>query len=143
MNDHITHRSIKNLRHVLRANAAFSMVSGVTALLGGSWISRELGIDHSMLTRLIGAGLIGFAAAVAAISRLDERRLTAEALLVSIADATWVLGTIAVVLAGWLNTTGALAMSLIALVVADLGATQLWFRAKALGDDRERRPATV
>lgn len=120
------------LRLVLRANATTSIAGGAIALIAGSWVSRELGIDHVALTRLLGAGLIGFALLVLGIARADERRLLSESLLVSIGDAAWVVGTIVVVAAGVLTTTGNIVAALVALAVADFGVTQLWFRSRAV-----------
>lgn len=120
------------LRLVLRANAATSIASGAIALIAGSWVSRELGIDHVTLTRLLGAGLIGFALLVLGIAGSNERRLLSESLLVSMGDAAWVVGTIVVVTTGALTTTGNIVAALVALAVADFGVAQLWFRARAL-----------
>lgn len=120
------------LRLVLRANAATSIAGGAIALIAGSWVSRELGIDHVTLTRLLGAGLIGFALLVLGIAGSNERRLLSESLLVSMGDAAWVVGTIVVVTTGALTTTGNIVAALVALAVADFGVAQLWFRARAL-----------
>ena len=143
MTNHTTQPAVDRLRFVLRANATFSFASGTAALLGGSWISRVFGIDHVLLTRLLGAGLLGFAALVMAISRLDEPRLRTEAALVSAADAAWVLGTVVVLLTGSLSTAGNVVMAVVALVVADFGATQLWFRSRAFGDRPDLHTATT
>jgi hypothetical protein len=121
------------LRLVLQANAAFSFVSGVVALVAGSWVSEQLGIDHVLITRLLGAGLIVFAGDVVFVSRRPELKLLTESALVSIADFTWVAGTAVVLLTGVLNTTGAVVATVIAVAVADFGTTQLWFRSKTLG----------
>lgn len=122
---------INRLRLVLRANATTSIAGGAVALIAGSWVSRELGIDHVALTRLLGAGLIGFALLVLGIAGSNERRLLSESLLVSMGDAAWVVGTIVVVASGVLTSTGNIVAATVALAVADFGVTQLWFRSRA------------
>jgi len=120
------------LRLVLRANATTSAAGGAIALVAASWVSRELGIDHVVLTRVLGAGLVLFALQVLMISRASEPRLLTESLFVSAGDAAWVIGSIVVILTGVLSSTGNLVIGLVALGVADFGATQLWFRSKAV-----------
>lgn len=124
-------RAVARLRLVLRANAAFSLVGGVVALVAGSWLSRELGIDHVVLTRLLGVGLIAFAINVALIARAREPRLLTEALLVSIGDAAWVVATIAVVASGVLTSAGNVVAILVGLAVADFGIAQFVLRRQA------------
>lgn len=123
--------AIHRLRLVLAANATFSVVGGVIALVAGSWVSRELGIDHVALTRLLGAGLILFGIDVAVVSRTAERRLLPAALAVSAADAAWVFGTVIVLATGVLSSTGAIVAIVVGLAVADFGTAQAWLRAKA------------
>jgi hypothetical protein len=123
--------AVTRLRRVLTANAAFSLAGGFTALVAGSWVSAQLGIDHVVLTRLLGFGLVLFAADVLRISRLPEASLLGRAALVSAADAMWVLATIVVLATGVLSTTGAIVAAAVGLVVADAGATQLWLRRRA------------
>ena len=125
----ITNRS----RLVLRANAAFSTVGGLIAVVAAGWLSDVSGIDHVTITRLGGIGLLVFAADVYRQSRLPEHRLPFALLQTSIADASWVVAT-AIVLAlvdltGW----GVVGAIVIAVAVADFGATQLWLRSKLTG----------
>lgn len=125
----LTHRS----RLVLRANAAFSTVGGLIAVVAAGWLSDVSGIDHVAITRLGGVGLLLFAADVYRQSRLPEHRLPFALLQTSIADVSWVVAT-AIVLAlvdltGW-GVAGAI---VIAVAVADFGATQLWLRSKLVG----------
>lgn len=128
------------LRLVLRANAAFSLVSGTIALFAASWVSREVGIDHVLITRLLGVGLIVFGADVAHVSRSREPRLLRDAALISAADLSWVIVTAGIVLSSMLTTTGNIVAVVLALAVADFATMQLWFRSKALAP---RGTATV
>jgi len=129
--------ALHRLRLVLAANAVFSMTSGLIALVAGSWMSRTLGIDHVVLTRILGAGLVLFGTAVGLLSRLAENRLVPGALVVSIADASWVVGTVLVVATGVLTGAGNMIAIAVGLVVADFGAAQYRLRSKLA------RPATL
>lgn len=123
--------AIHRLRLVLAANAIFSIAGGMIALIAGSWVSREFGIDHVALTRILGAGLVLFGFDVGVLSRLAEDKLLPGALVVSIADAAWVGGTIVVVATGVLSGAGNVVAVVIGLAVADFGASQYWLRSKA------------
>jgi hypothetical protein len=124
--------AIHRLRLVLAANAIFSITGGLIALVAGSWLSRELGIDHVGLTRILGAGLVLFGIDVGVLSRLAEDRLVPGALVVSLADASWVAGTVVVVATGVLTGAGNVVAIAIGLAVADFGVAQYWLRTKAV-----------
>ena len=122
------------LRTVLRINAATSLAGGLVAAVATGWVSETLGVDHLAITRIVGIGLILFAANVAYASTRPEPRLLAETRLISAGDAAWVLATIVVLASGILTTAGVVVASLVGLAVADLAIAQLWFRSKAGAD---------
>ena len=125
-----THR----LRLVLRLNATTSFVGGAIAAIAAGWVSETLGIDHVAITRIVGIGLILFAADIAHLSTRDRDRLLSETRLVSAADAAWVIATVVVLAAGILTTTGVVTAVVLGLGVADFGMAQLWFRSKAIAE---------
>ncbi|MEL7210238.1 MAG: hypothetical protein AAGK32_18740 [Actinomycetota bacterium] len=116
------------LRLALRANAVFSVVTGAVALLAAPAVGGLLGVDAVWLIRLVGAGLLGFAAFVVWASQLDPARLRQEALQISIADLGWVGATIVALVAGTFSGSGPLVAALVGLAVLDLALAQLWFR---------------
>ena len=122
--------TVSRSRLVLRANATFSTVSGLIAVLAAGWVSDASGIDHVALTRLGGVGLLLFAAEVFRQSRLPEQKLPFALLQTSIADASWVIATIVVLALVDFTTGGVVGAIVIAAAVADFGATQLWLRSK-------------
>ncbi|MDG2028892.1 MAG: hypothetical protein P8J50_17470 [Acidimicrobiales bacterium] len=77
------------------------------------------------------------------IARASEPRLLSEALLVSLGDAAWVLGTVVVVASGVLSTTGNVVAIVVGLAVADFGTAQFVFRPKALRADRSPQPVAA
>jgi hypothetical protein len=142
MDDTPTH-ALQRLRRTLRANAAFSTAGGTTALVAGPWVSRTLGVDHVALTRVLGVGLLGFAVIVLATARADATRLLRDSLLVSLADALWVLGTAVVVMTGALTPTGDVVAVILAVAVADFGTAQYRFRSRSMARHRQLGAATV
>lgn len=122
--------SIRRSRLVLRANAAFSTAGGLLAVIAASWLSDVSGIDHVLITRLGGVGLLLFAADVYRQSHLPEHRLPFALLQTSIADAAWVVATVVVLTVVDMTTWGAIGAVVIAVAVADFGITQLWLRSQ-------------
>lgn len=123
-------RGESGLRTALRLNAGFSLLTGLIATIAAGWVADRLGIEQTWLVRTIGIGLLGFAAGLVFISGLSAPVVRTQALQISIADFGWVAATIVVIAAGWLSTTGAIVMALIAVVVADFGLLQLWQRRR-------------
>lgn len=115
----------RQLRLILRTNAAFSLLSGVVAIVAAEPVSELLGVDVSWLVRLVGVGLVGFAGGVLLIARAAPGRLHASALLVSAADFGWVAATAVVIAGGWLAGGGVAMLGVVALVVAAFGIEQL------------------
>lgn len=128
--------SLTPLRTVLRINAGFSALSGVAAVVAARSVGDLLGVgdsspvDETLVIRLVGAGLLVFAALVAALSTADPDRLVRDVVIVSAADVGWVVATIVAVALGWFSTTGVVVMGLVALVVAAFALEQLWFRRR-------------
>lgn len=123
----------RRLRTVLRLNAGFSLATGLAGLVAGGPVADLLGVDQVWLVRLVGGGLVGFAAAVVAVASAGRPVLHRWSGAISAADFGWVVATVAVLTAGWLSTAGAVVMALIGLLVLDLGVGQLMARRR-MGD---------
>jgi hypothetical protein len=113
---------------VLRLNAGFSALTGLVALVAGGPVADLIGIGQVWLVRSTGAGLLGFAAAVALVAAAPRPALTHWSRLISVADLAWVVGTVGVVAAGWLASAGVVLLGLVAVVVLDLAIGQLLAR---------------
>ena len=118
------------LRTVLKANAAFSLLGGVVAVAAGAVVADLLDVNV-WLVRVIGAGLVIFAADVWWVARRPANQITTYARLVSAADASWVVGTVVVIALGLVSTAGAIVLAVVAAAVADFGALQWYASAKA------------
>jgi hypothetical protein len=93
-------------------------------------VADTIGTTQVGLTRLVGVGLIGFASLVLSACTLPADRMRVEALLISLADLTWVGATIAVLVTGELNATGTGLAIVVATAVLDFGLAQLRFRRR-------------
>lgn len=120
----------RNLRRTLLVNTTLSVLTGAAALVAGGPVADLLGVDQVWLIRLLGAGLLAFAAGVFLAARSDRDALITWSLEISIADFAWVAGTIAVVALGWLSTTGVIVMAIVGADVLTLGTVQLLNRSR-------------
>jgi hypothetical protein len=120
--------SVKNqkpLRYALRGNAIFSVICAITLIVECQMIARLIGIGHADLYLALGIGLGLFAARLVCLS-LGSAISTLQALIVSISDALWVVGSIAIlmVFSADLTMTGIFIIAAIAICVAVFGALQ-------------------
>lgn len=122
-----SHASAKRtLKNTLRANAGFSLLSGVLMLAFGGEIAEVLGSVDVTLIRVLGGGVAAFGLAVGWMSMRPAVR-ERDARLVSSLDWAWVAGSAIVLLAypavfsplGWWLVFG------VAIVVADFAIIQL------------------
>ena len=117
----------QRLRNALRLNAFTSTLGGFVCVMAGGWTSAILGTGHAGLVRLVGLGLVVFAADVAAVGGSRMSRLSRWSPVVSVADAVWVAATVATIAAGWYSTVGVFIVAAVAMMVGGFGVAQ--FRA--------------
>lgn len=129
-------QSASQLRTIMRANAAFSTITGIVGLLAGGPVAEFLEVDQVWFIRLLGAGLLGFAGFTFTISRSGWSVLRTWSQIISFNDLGWVAGTILVIAMDWLSTKGAIVMGLIAIGVLDFGLLQLRARSRANAQER-------
>ncbi len=117
--------SMLPLRTVLRANAAFSLLSGTILAAGSTALDDVLGIPTLWLATL-GVGVVAFGLIVRRISEPDQVR-RGSALLVVGADIAWVIGTAAVLLGfpELLSIAGRWTFGIIGLFVLDFALLQV------------------
>lgn len=118
------------------ANASFSALTGVGALIGAETLTRQFGMAQSWILTALGAGLVMFEIAVAVGTTWARRsaephhHLAILALEVSIADIAWVAATALVVLLAGMTAVGNVVAIVAAVFVADLAVIQLRYRSK-------------
>jgi len=111
------------LRTALRGNAAFSSACGASSIVWSTPLGAALGIDPPFALVALGAQLLAFALFLAWLAS-RESIPPAFALSVVAADALWVIGTIPILVAGLLTTTGSWTAFAIANVVACFAVVQ-------------------
>jgi hypothetical protein len=114
------------LRAALTANATFSAASGLALTAAPGALGTALGLDAPLVLRAVGIGLLGFAVFIAMLLRGD-RIPEAEAKLVTVGDAGWVLGTAGLLAAkpDLFSAQGTAIVIAVAAVVALFGTLQL------------------
>jgi hypothetical protein len=111
------------LRTALRANAGFSGLCGVTALIAASSLQASLGIEDERLLPVTGVSLVFFCGLLVF---LVTRKIIkpAFAMAIVVMDVLWVLTTpVPLLLSGWLTGLGVgviVALSLVVLTFAGL-----------------------
>jgi ribosome-associated toxin RatA of RatAB toxin-antitoxin module len=114
------------LTRALLANALFSVTSGLTFLLRSDAIAELIGLGPSWLYATIGGGLIGFALCVTLVA-LRKPINAFLAMLISLADLLWVIGTALLFVLAYaqMRPLGAAVLAAIAAVVLLFAILQL------------------
>ena len=115
-------RNYGTLTNALAANAVFSGLTGLAALALAGSLSDALGPPAWSL-RLLGAGLLVFAALTAHEARAPRKAATWQIIA---ADAGWVIAAAIVVAVSpaWLTATGRAVLVGVTLVVAAVATAQ-------------------
>ncbi|MGF1661868.1 MAG: SRPBCC family protein [Kineosporiaceae bacterium] len=114
------------LRTALRANVLFSTAGAVLLLVAGPVVAGPWGLGPAWLPAVVGAGLVAFALVVARLAvQPAGPRLRRGTVAVTVADLTWVLATVVVLL--WVPPRPSGVVVLVALAggVAALAAAQI------------------
>ena len=135
----MNHDTIR-LRRALFANAAFSGITGLTALALAPVLAESLG-PPAWALRSLGAGLVVFAVLVAREGRRPRRAGTIQ---IIVADAAWIVVAILLIAIAptWLTDTGRVTLAAVTLVVA-AAATAQWRGLRAAGSARAVRSPDV
>ena len=120
-------QSDRMLRTTLKINGVFTAASGLALVIFAGPLARLMtpstavaGLSVDTILMLLGAGLIVFGIAAAAIGRGAEVSVPlAQAIFW--ADVAWVVGTVVLLLAAgsWFSLAGLIAVIVVGLVVAD------------------------
>lgn len=105
------------LRRVLFVNAIVSGFTGLVVFLFADAVDRLIGSEAPVIVRVVGGGLVLFAAVVYATGRSQGDRLRSGARLIMILDVAWVAASVAAVVAGWFSTAGNVVVLAVAAVV--------------------------
>jgi hypothetical protein len=114
------------LREALIANAMFSVATGAVMIIAGGSVASFLGIEASWMVRLVGAGLLPFAVAVA-VSARPQNLAARSAFAISAADFVWVLASMVLVLfrPDLLSPAGTISVAVVAVIVTGFASVQV------------------
>jgi hypothetical protein len=116
------HDSTIFLRRSLQLDGVASGLTGLLLLVAAGPISTLIGVSAPVVARIVGAGLVAFAAALV----WNARRATVargEVVLTVALNVTWVVGSAVLIVLGPLTLLGNLAVAAVAAAV--LGFTVL------------------
>lgn len=140
-------RSAQRLRNTLRVNAATSLVAGLILSSAPGALDRILGTGHPGWTRVVGVGLVVFAADVAVVAGMRTTRLSRWSPAVVVADLVWVVASLATIAGGWFDPRGAVVVAATAAVVGTFAALQWRHLAgiprSGIADIDERPPIEI
>lgn len=105
------------LRRVLRLNAASCVVSGAALTAVAGPIDDLLDTGHPGWVRVVGLGLLPFAAFCWWVSAGSIERLRKETPAIVAGDVAWVVASIVTVLLGWYSGGGVAVVLAMAVVV--------------------------
>jgi len=124
--------SVPQLNRVLTANAVFSLCSGLILLAAAEPLAALLGAGAPLLYRIVGAGLLLFAADI--VWHVRKGLSFAKGLYFVLGDFLWVAASAYLLFARphVFSAEGRLIMGLVALIVLGFGACQdvYLFRAR-------------
>lgn len=115
---------MNELTTLLRANGAFSAVSGAALLAGAGALDGTLGLETWFLA-VCGVALLGYGATLWLVARTEP--VVAAAQFATIMDAAWVVGA-SIILIGFpsaMTTLGRTALVAVSVVVADFALLQI------------------
>lgn len=123
------------LRLVLRANALNCIVfGGLLAAIPGT-VDELLNTGHPEWVRLVGLGLLPFAALCLWLSNQSAETLIAQTPGIVAGDVGWVLASVVTILLGWYSGGGIAAVVAMAVVV-DVFAVLQWSAWRKLRSTR-------
>lgn len=116
---------MNELKLWLRANATFSILSGLVLIFGNRFLQGFFGFENAYIFPVLAIGLLIFGGSVYLVSRqqpIDAKQVNS----ISIADAGWVLGSVLLcVFRPFGLTTGAyVVIIIVALIVLLFGIQQ-------------------
>ena len=119
----MTNRPQTRLKWLLGLNLGLSTISGLTATFASATVASFTGLGPIWVVTAVGIGLLIFAAGIAfTIWRLR----IGQALIISILDLLWVLGTLPLpLIPGFLTDNGVMFVIVLAILVGGFGLFQL------------------
>src|SRR5262249_47697859 len=109
------------LRVLLRTDSVICLVGGGAVTVFARPVADALDLDRAVGVRSVGLVLVGYGIVLAVLARATPRTVELAGRLTALADASWVVGTVALIGAGAFSFGGDIIVALAAIPVAALG----------------------
>ncbi len=123
----IQNNKLHFLRRVLQANGVFCSVSGLVFIAAARPLAEFLGLDWPLVLVVTGIVLVPYGLALFQMVTRDAL-IRQVAMIAIVLDIVWVIDSIVLLLFDWVPFTigGKWAIAIVALIVADFAATQIY-----------------
>jgi hypothetical protein len=112
---------IGRLRVLLRTDSVICLVGGGALTVFARSVADALDLDRAVGVRSVGLFLVGYGVILAVLARATPRSVEVAGRLTALADASWVIATVALVGAGTFSFRGNIIVAIAAIPVAALG----------------------
>jgi hypothetical protein len=134
---------IGRLRALLKLDSAICLIGGVAVIAFAAALADRLGVDNSVAVRFVGVFLVVYGSVLALLARAKAPVVKIAGRLTALADASWVLGTVALVAVGVLSAGGDIIVAVAAIPVAALGVAKVAALRSSPGGEAEHDETTV
>jgi hypothetical protein len=112
---------IGRLRVLLRIDSAICLLGGGAVTVFARAVADGLGLDSTVGVRYVGLFLVGYGIVLAVLARATPRTVEVAGRLTALADASWLVATVALIGGGAFSFGGDIIMAMAAIPVAALG----------------------
>jgi hypothetical protein len=112
---------IGRLRTLLHIDSAICLVGGAVVTASARPVADSLGINSTVAARSVGVFLVGYGIVLALLARANPQTVELAGRLTAVADASWLLATVALIGADAFSSGGDIVMAMAAIPVAALG----------------------
>jgi hypothetical protein len=110
------------LRTILRIDSAACLVLGGAGALVAGRLAEAIGAGSTLAVRSVGVVLVAYAIALAGLARATPRYVELTGRVTAVSDAAWVAASVALIGADVFSDRGDVAVVVLALAVAAIGA---------------------
>lgn len=131
------------LRALLKLDSAICLIGGVAVTAFAGALAERLDVDTILAVRSVGVFLIVYGFVLAMLARANTPGVKTAGRLTALADASWVLGTVALVGVDVISASGDIIVAVAAIPVAALGIAKAAALRSSPRDGAEHDEMTV
>ncbi len=117
--------AVQRVRNVLRANTAFSVITGLAVAGSSAWLTQQLAGTPTLAVAAIVLGVAAFGIIVPSVSVAGARTVWRGGRLVAVADLGWVAISIPIVVIGDLTAAGVAVVAVVGACVLALAVAEV------------------